>query len=142
MPVDTHDTTAALSQLEGELADTIRAYEEGSAGRDDGIGGIADRLRAVHMRHAADLLTLIEGMGGRPEDNATMGAVRTAVRSAEGAPERLGGFEMAHLVAREARLVEAYDAAIEASRGKDDVLGMLGRQREILLSQLEALRGA
>jgi hypothetical protein len=142
MPVDTHDTTTALSQLAGELADTIRPYEDCTRGQDDGLGDIADRLRAVHVAHAADLLTLVEGMGGRPEDTATMGAVRTAVRSADGAPERLGTFDMAHLVDRETRLVEAYGAAIAAARGQEEVLGMLRRQRDILRSQVDALRGA
>ena len=141
MPIDTHDTTTALSQLAGELADTIRAYED-CAEQGDGVADVADRLRTVHTAHAADLLTAVEGMGGRPEDTATMGAVRTAVRSADGAPERLGPLDMSHLVDRESRLVDAYDAAIAAARGQEDVLGMLRRQREILRSQLEALGGA
>ncbi|MDG4647805.1 DUF2383 domain-containing protein [Roseibacterium sp. SDUM158017] len=153
MPVDTHDPTAALSQLTTEITDAIRRYRAAEGRSDHALRELIGATIAVHESHAAALLTEIEAMGGRPEQvGAMMAAVRTAVRAAEDAPpgppdhppeseleEGRPGHSL--IVHGERRLVAAYGEAIEAAAGHRGLREILQSQREVLERRIAALGG-
>lgn len=141
MPIDTHDPSAALSQLSTEIADTIKGYQVMAEEGDPKLRDVALHLRDLHEAHAAAILNGIETMGGRPEDTgAMMGAVRRAVATAENWLDRLDRAALPRIVEGEERLLASYDEALAATADHPDIREMLRRQRAIVAARIDVLR--
>ncbi|AHM05122.1 hypothetical protein roselon_02824 [Roseibacterium elongatum DSM 19469] len=141
MPIDTHDPTAALSQLTTNIADIIRGYEVMEDKADVELRPVAQRLHALHEAHAAELLTVMENMGGRPEDTGSMmGAVHQAVATGRDWLGTLDASAIPQIVSGEERLLSSYDAALDTAEPRPELHKLLLHQRDTLKSQIDALK--
>lgn len=140
MRTDPDDPTAALSQLTTDIADIIKGYEVMEEKADDDLRAVAQRLHALHEAHAADLLSTLEDLGGRPEDTGSMmGAVHQAVATGRDWFDALDASAIPQVVAGEERLISSYDAAIEAAEPNPTLHTMLLGQRMALCEQIDSL---
>lgn len=141
MPIDTHDPTAALSQLTTDIADIIKGYEVMEEKADPELRPVAQRLHALHEAHAAELLTAMEEMGGRPEDTGSMmGAVHQAVATGRDWFGALDTSAIPQIVTGEERLLSSYDDALDTAEPRPELQEMLQHQRSALKSQIDALK--
>jgi uncharacterized protein (TIGR02284 family) len=141
MPNATQDPTAALSRLTTDIADIIKGYEVMEEKADDELRPVAQRLHALHERHAAELLTAIEDMGGRPEDTGSMmGAVHQAVATGRDWFGALDASAIPKIVSGEERLLSSYDTALESAGARPDLRKVLVHQRGTIRSQIDALQ--
>jgi uncharacterized protein (TIGR02284 family) len=141
MPIDTHDPTAALSQLATDIADIMKGYEVMEQKADADLRPVAQRLHALHEAHAAELLTVMEEMGGRPEDTGSiMGAVHQAVATGRDWFGALDASAIPQIVSGEERLLSSYDEALGTTEMRKDLHDMLLHQRSTLHSQIDALK--
>jgi uncharacterized protein (TIGR02284 family) len=141
MPNATQDPTATLSQLATDIADIIKGYEVMEEKADDELRPVAQRLHALHERHAAELLTAIEDMGGRPEDTGSMmGAVHQAVATGRDWFGALDASAIPQIVSGEERLLSSYDTALESAGARPDLRKVLVHQRGTIRSQIDALQ--
>lgn len=142
MPIDTHDPTAALSQLSTELADTIKGFELLAERGAPELRDLSRELHEMHEAHAAEILNAVEKMGGRPEDEGAMvAAVRRSVETADGWIDRPERKALRQVVEAERRLLGSYDEALDATRGHPDMAGLIRCQRAIIAARIEGLRG-
>lgn len=143
MPNDTHDPTAALSQLTTDIADIIKGYEVMEDKADDDLRPVAQRLHALHEAHADELMTLLESMGGRPEDaGSMMGAVHRAVATGRDWFGALDVSAIPQIVSGEERLLKSYDDALEAAQGRPEIHELLLDQRAAVQAQIDSLQNA
>lgn len=141
MPIDTHDPTAALSQLTTDIADIIKGYEVMEEKADGDLRPVAQRLHALHETHAAELLTAMEEMGGRPEDTGSMmGAVHQAVATGRDWFNALDSSALPQIISGEERLLSSYDEALDTSAPHPELQELLLHQRGTLKSQIDALK--
>lgn len=141
MPNDTHDPTAALSQLTTDIADIIKGYEVMEKKADADLRPVAQRLHALHEAHAAELLTAMENMGGRPEDTGSMmGAVHQAVATGRDWFGTLDATAIPQVVAGEEELLSSYDAALDSAEPRPELHELLLDQRGTLRSHVDALK--
>lgn len=141
MPVDTHDTTAALSQLATDIVDIIKGYEVMEKRADGDLRPIAQRLHALHEAHAAELMTIMEEMGGHPEDTGSMmGAVNQAVAAGRDWFDALDHSTLPWILTGEQRLLHSYDGALAAAETRPELQEVLLDQRAALEAQIDALR--
>lgn len=141
MPIDTHDPTAALSQLTTDIADIIKGYEVMEEKADADLRPIAQRLHALHEAHAAELMTVMEEMGGRPEDTGSMmGAVHQAVATGRDWFGRLDATAIPQVISGEERLISSYDAALDTAEARPELHEVLNHQRGALASHVDALK--
>lgn len=146
MPIDmkdhphSTDPTAALSQLTNDLADVLCGFEKMDAEAGDLPEEVA-RLHALHKRHAAELVTAAETMGGHPEDTGAtmMGAVNVAAANASDWFEGLSGDPLEKVRVGEERLVASYAAARKATGDRPKLQELILKQRDALSEQLSAL---
>jgi uncharacterized protein (TIGR02284 family) len=141
MPIDTHDPTAALSQLSTEIAETVKGYEVMADEGDPDLREAAVHLHDMHESHASQILNAVETMGGRPEDaGSMMGAVRRAVSTSENWLGRLDREALPRIVEGEERLLASYDEALAATTDHPDIHEMLRQQRAIVEARIDVLR--
>jgi uncharacterized protein (TIGR02284 family) len=141
MSSDTHDPTAAISQLTTDIADIIKGYEVMEGKAESELRPIAQRLHALHEAHAAELLTAIEDMGGRPEDSGSMmGAVHQAVATGRDWFDALDETAIPQIVSGEETLLSSYDATLELTIPRPEIHAVLLHQRSALQAQVDALK--
>ncbi len=141
MPIDTQDTTAALSQLATDIVDIIKGYKVMEERADGDLRPVAQRLHALHEAHAAELMTVMERMGGHPEDNGSMmGAVNQAVATGRDWFDMLDHSTLPWILTGEQRLVHSYDNALTAAQTHPELQEILLDQRAALEAQINALR--
>ncbi|MEM9755507.1 MAG: DUF2383 domain-containing protein [Pseudomonadota bacterium] len=141
MSIDTHDPTAALSQLTTDIADIIKGYEVMEERADADLRPVAQRLHALHEAHAAELLTVMEEMGGRPEDSGSMmGAVHQAVATGRDWFGALDASAIPQIVSGEERLLASYDDALGAAEPRPQLHDLLLEQRSAVRNQIDALK--
>lgn len=141
MPIDTHDPTAALSQLTTDIADIIKGYEVMEEKADGDLRPVAQRLHALHETHAAELLTVMEEMGGRPENTGSMmGAVHQAVATGRDWFGALDASAIPQIVSGEERLLSSYDNALDDTKPRPNLYDLLLHQRSAVRNQIEALK--
>jgi len=130
MPNDPDDPTAALSRLATDVADIIKGYAVMEERAEGELAPVAQRLHALHEAHAAELMTAMEEMGGRPEDTGSMmGAVHAAVATGRDWFDALDDSALPQVVAGEERLLSAYDDALDATRQTPELHAMIREQR-------------
>lgn len=141
MPIDTHDPTAALSQLATDITNIVKGYEVMEEKADDDLCPVAQRLHALHEAHAAELMTALEEMGGRPENTGSfMGAVHQAVATGRDWFGALDASSIPRIVQGEQRLLSSYDDALEGAEPHRELHALLTDQRDALVSQIAALQ--
>lgn len=132
---------AALNDLATDINDVIRGYKEIEDRGDDNIQQIAEDLRSLHEAHAAELLALIDQMGGNAEDTGSfMGDVHVAVATARDWFGMLDSSAIDSLVDGENRLLESYDKAARKTADHEAIQAKLVAQRESLSEKVEALK--
>jgi uncharacterized protein (TIGR02284 family) len=141
MATETRNPTAALSRLTTEIADIIKGYEVMEDKADADLRPVAQRLHALHEAHAAELLTAMEEMGGRPEDTGSMmGAVHQAVATGRDWFDALDASAIPQIVSGEDRLLSSYEAALSAAEPHEELRELLEHQRNALAAHVDALR--
>jgi uncharacterized protein (TIGR02284 family) len=141
MPTDTQDTTAALSQLATDIVDIIKGYKVMEKRADEDLRPIAQRLHALHETHATELMTVMDRMGGHPEDaGSMMGAVNQAVATGRDWFDTLDHSTLPWILTGEQRLLHSYDGALAAAETQPELQEMLLDQRAAVAAQIDALR--
>lgn len=141
MPIDTHDPTAALSQLATQVANVVKSFDAMQDSPDGALPPETERLRAMHERHAAELMATLEEIGGRPEASGAMTAAVHRAADADADWFGTGGAGAAvRIISGEERLLAAYDAALDGAASHADILELLRDQRAALRSRIDALR--
>lgn len=103
---------------------------------------VAERFRALHARHAAELARLLRAAGRVPDTDGTiMGTVNRAVVATRAFFDRIDTDVLAQVFSGEEYVTDAYRAALEAplSSPEHDVLSGLLTELQTLVAETRAL---
>lgn len=140
--VDTNQTiVGGLSDLATTLVDVTRGYKEMEDRAEPDLLPTIKSLKDRHERDAAEVLSLLEKTGGRPEDTGSvMGAVHEAVATARDWFGGLDGSAIDAIVDGEEQVLEQYRDALAQTHGTPEIHDVMVRQKNELSQEVDALR--
>ncbi|MDU8944629.1 DUF2383 domain-containing protein [Ovoidimarina sediminis] len=145
--MDTHKVNtseqpiSAISQLATDVVDAIRGYETMIDLADEDLRPVVERLHALHNTHAGPLLTMLDELGGSPDEvGSAFAMVHRAVAKTRNLFGALDSSAVRQIVDGEERLVNSYSNAISNSGSQPEYRNILSDQRDELRAEITTLR--
>ncbi len=139
-PRTTTDQIDALRDITTDIVDILKGYAEMQERAETDLLPVIQRLHALHETHAAELMDMLDRIGGAPEDaGSAMGLVHKAVATARDWAGALDATAIPQIVDGEKQVLSSYDRAVEAIVAPPELVTLLDRQRTVLAEHVHAI---
>ena len=126
------NSLATLVDLHLLCVDTLQGFHKMSEKAETEFRPVVERFCALHARHAARLDVMVREMGGVPDaDGSFMGTVNRAVISLRAVFDAIDTDVMHSVRAGEAKVLAAFDTALQASLPQGHLNALAQMQAEL-----------